>query len=116
MAVIEDGRIRQVALLQRGDAKLPEWGVYGVVLRALRKSSKVEKLIPCIQQEIAAALADRSLWKQAFQQSIHCLEALASQGWVDCEFEAGRPTLSLTSPEEGDIVFTERLGPRSKTR
>ena len=50
----------------------------------------------------------------AFAQAMQSLEGMAAMGWVRCSKVPGLATLTISTPEEGDIVYTEKLGPRSK--
>lgn len=51
---------------------------------------------------------DRS---SAVSGAFHCLESMVAQGWVLASHTEGRPALAMTTPDEGEIVYTERLGP-----
>lgn len=112
MAVPEMGKISRVPMLERGESRWPLTGIYGIVYSALRMHRSADQLLGAIRHAIAASVPDVANQKAAFAQAIQSIEALASQGWVKCSKEPGRAALSVSTPDEGDIVYTERLGPR----
>jgi hypothetical protein len=105
------GRIDRIEVLTRGASRLPKTGLYQMVFEVLQQHRTVEPILRTLQGTIAKSIPDHSSRKVALQQSIFCLESMISQGWVRASHTPGMPSLSLRTPVEGEIVYTEKLGP-----
>lgn len=114
MAIPMSGEIRKVTVLKRGDARWPITDLYGLIYEALKTNRFIEAIIMSLRNSIMSSFSDNPTRAAAFSQAILCLEALTAQGWVRCSKTPGRAALSMMTPDEGDIVYTERLGPANK--
>lgn len=114
MAIPTEGSIRKVSVLQRGDARWPITDIYGLIYEALKSNRFIEGIIISLRNSILSNFMDNATRAAAFSQAILCLEALVAQGWVKCSKTEGRAALSMETPDEGDIVYTEKLGPATK--
>lgn len=114
MAIASGGAITRVPVLERGSARLPLTGIYGVLHDALKKTSRVDHLVAELKERITRVVANPGERGPAFAQAMQSLEGMAAMGWVRCSKVPGLATLTISTPEEGDIVYTEKLGPRSK--
>ena len=113
MALPIEGRIDSIQVLQRGSSRLPMTGFYRLVFEVLKQARFVEPFVRTLQASIMQSSIEPSSRKVALQQAIFCLESMVAQGWVKASVTAGMPSLSLKTPLEGDVVYTERLGPIS---
>ncbi|MFN7733650.1 MAG: NAD(P)/FAD-dependent oxidoreductase [Pirellula sp.] len=113
MGLPNHGRIDRVEVLTRGASRLPKTGIYQMVFEVLEQHRTVEPIVRALQTRIAMSIPDNTNRKVAFQQAIFCLESMISQGWVRASHTPGMPALSLKTPIEGEIVYTEKLGPNA---
>lgn len=116
LAQPQHGRILKVPVYERGTARLPMIGPYGVVVECLKKAEKADALVAALKARIAGLASNQSEAIAIFNQCIQCLEALAAQGWIYCEKKKGEHALRLEAVEEGEIIYTERLGPKSSRK
>ena len=107
MAVCREGKILAVPLLVRGGQKLPIVGTYGLIFQALRSARFIDQILPAVQQQILQSCPDPITRKVTMDNALLCLEAMVAQGWVRCEQTPQRPTLSMETPAEGKIVYSE---------
>ncbi len=113
MAQPMHGKIIKVPVYERGTARIPMFGPYAIVVDTLKSASRVEDLLIALRSKIAAIARGQSEATAIFNQCIQCMEALTAQGWILCEKKPGDKAIRLEAVEEGEIVFTERLGPKS---
>lgn len=116
MALPHKGEVQKVPVLIRGASRLPLTGSYGQMFAALKSYRFIDQIIPALQQLIMKSDIQPSDRSAAFTLAIQCLESMVGQGWVKASHTPGRAALSLSTPDEGDIVYTERLGPRAASR
>lgn len=115
MAAPAFGRVLKLPVLERGESRVPLAGPYAMVVEALKQVSAADALVGALQAgALKQAGGDRSAARSLVAQCMQCLEALATQGWVTVEKAPGKPAIQMSTPEEGDIVYTEKLGPRTK--
>jgi len=112
-ARLVDGKIEQVQLYVRAERRLAATGAYGLVLDALKKSADAERFVEFIRQEITrtGVTPDQHLF--VYNHVIQALERMVNDYWVHASIRKGRPSLSVSSPEEGEFIFTESRGPAS---
>jgi len=113
IASMQNGRIIAVPAYARGDRLLALAGGYKLTVDILRTTFDAQginqKLIAAVQ-----AAASPSEAEHVYRQTIQCMEAMAANGWITCEFRAGKPTLNIEVPKEGKIIFTAEAGPYAK--
>ena len=115
MANPTGGEVVDVPVLVRQDAQLPLTGHYLQVFTILQRYRYIEEIVAALQRSITQLIQDPVGRKHAWNQAMQCLETLVAQGWVKASCAPGRHVLSMKTPDEGEIVFTERTGP-SKVR
>ncbi len=117
MALPLDGQVQAVPVLVRGTARFPITGYYAQVFAALQQQRYIDGILKSIQQSIASVgLPTGISFSDVINGVFSCLESMVAQGWVRASFTDGRPALGMKTPDEGDIVYTERLGPASANR
>lgn len=92
---VKNGRVLPVAVLRRGQQRLPLNGIYGLVYSALQTSGELDKFLMVLKERIATAFRDAQARRATFKESLLCLEAMATQGWVSCSCVPGKVTLSM---------------------
>ncbi|MBX3403124.1 MAG: tryptophan 7-halogenase [Phycisphaeraceae bacterium] len=112
VAALRAGRIERVEAYRRGPKTLIATGVYGAVIEALKKTSDVSRFNDLLRDLLGRRLgpADAPL---AYRQAIQCLEVMVNDYWVLATFKPGRPALSVSTPSEGELIYSEHLGPPS---
>lgn len=113
MAEPKHGKIVKVTVYERGTARVPMFGPYAIVVECLKKTSKVEELVAVLRAHIASLVKRPEEVTAVFNQCIQCMEALTAQGWIHVEKIQGEKAIRLEAVEEGEIIFTEKLGPKS---
>lgn len=104
-----DGVIEKVAAYTRGVNTLPEFGIYKLMLDVLKKHKAAHEIMGALRE--AARNGPAGEGHLIVQQAMYCLETMVTNGWVKCSNVPGQPSLKLTAPLEGQIVFSEKLGP-----
>ena len=105
------GEVMNVPMLVKNEARLPLTGYYLQIFTILQQYRYVEEIVAALQRSIAQLIQDPMGRKHAWNQSMQCLETLVAQGWVRASRTPGRHVLSMKTPDEGEIVYTERSGP-----
>jgi hypothetical protein len=105
------GEVMNVPMLVKNEARLPLTGYYLQIFTILQQYRYVEEIVAVLQRSIAQLIQDPMGRKHAWNQSMQCLETLVAQGWVRASRTPGRHVLSMKTPDEGEIVYTERSGP-----
>lgn len=113
MALPQDGQVISIPVLVRGSARLPLAGYYAQVFVALSSNRYVDQIAVALKQQFQAEGFKGQDLAAAMNGAFHCLESMVAQGWVKASVTPGRSTLSMSTPDEGEIVYSERLGPRS---
>lgn len=113
MALPYQGAVHSVPVLVRGTARLPLTGFYGQVFTVLRSYRFIDQIVGALQQLLASSGIQPQDRSSAISGAFHCLESMVAQGWVQASHTEGRPALAMSTPDEGEIVYTERLGPTS---
>ncbi len=114
MALPNQGEVQAVPVLIRGSARLPVTGFYGQIYSILRQYRYVDQIVPALQNWIQSSGIPAHERTSYIHSAFHCLESMVAQGWVKASHTEGRAALSMQTPDEGEIVYTERLGPRAK--
>jgi hypothetical protein len=114
MALATKGTVQSVTVLVRDNARLPVTGVYGLVYEVLQRCRFIDQIVQGLKQLIVQSFVDNTSRAAAFDNSLLCLESMVAQGWVRCSHTPGRTSLSLQTPAEGSIVYTEKLGPAGR--
>jgi flavin-dependent dehydrogenase len=105
----EDGRVKAVACLRRGQKTLPVTGAYNVLLHLLRHTSDAATLFGMIRTQVLekAPVAQRNMLGN---QLLQALEVMALDGWIRLKTDPSRPlpqaavgsALQLRPTAEGD--------------
>jgi hypothetical protein len=95
VAVVRAGRVEPVSVLRRNQQQLPLAGIYGLVYSALQTSGELQPFLIALKQRLGNAFADIQSRRQAFKESLLCLESLAAQGWVHCSRDPAKAVLSM---------------------
>jgi len=111
MANPTSGEVMHVPVLVRNEARLPLIGYYLQLFTILQQYRYIEEIVAALQRSITQLIQDPTGRKHAWNQSLQCLETLVAQGWVRASCTPGRHLLSMKTPDEGEIVYTESSGP-----
>ena len=114
MALPRQGTVERIPVLIRGTSRLPLTGFYLRVTEILQQHRYADSIIRALLTWISGAWPDPMNRHAALQQAFSCLESMVAQGWVHASKTAGMAALSMKTPDEGEIVYTERLGPISR--
>lgn len=106
MAGLRDGRILRVKTWVRGHDKLPMAGAYGLVVEALQHSAKAADIFKHLQEN-AARVYGAAAVKHVFQEAMQCLEMMVARKWVAAHYRHGEPSISMKTPLEGEIIYSE---------
>lgn len=108
MAYPHAGQIFEIPVLVRDGYRLPLTGAYSLIFKALESSRHIDQILVFMQRRIASSPIAMHDSHSVVSQAIQCLESLVSQGWVHESSTPGRPALSIITPDEGQIVYTDR--------
>ena len=103
----ENGQVKAVRTLLRGERRLPLCGLFAVVFSALQKGPDlVGDILPQFQQHAVSQshMAPQLLLHHLLQ----ALEVMLNEEWVAGEHNPARPGINLETPEEGLSVHTNR--------
>jgi flavin-dependent dehydrogenase len=109
--LLAEGRIYRAKAYQRGTISLPLVGGYGMMHDVLRQTSDAAEMMELLRRRIAMEHPPE-VHSHIFNQALLCLEAMASNYWVQCSVKKGRPTIDMSTPKEGKLIYTQKLGPR----
>jgi flavin-dependent dehydrogenase len=103
----ENGQVREVRTLRRGERSLPLCGLFAIVCSALQKGPDlVADLLPVFQQH---AMHQKQMAPQLLlHHLLQALEVMLNEGWVLGEHNPERPGINLETPDEGLIVHTNQ--------
>ncbi|MCC7510704.1 MAG: tryptophan 7-halogenase [Planctomycetes bacterium] len=101
-----NGRIHPITAYVRSGETLPLAGGYKLAVEALQKSPLASELMKHLQGA-AKGLAPQDQ-KHLVETAIQCLELMVTNGWVKTSQERGKPALSVSSPLEGQIIYSAR--------
>ena len=110
-----EGKITRVKTFVRGDKRLPLYGLFSVVHKTLKKSRDlVGQILPAMQQHAIQSGANMEP-KLVIHHLMQVLELMVNDGWVTAKYDPKRPTIDLSTPDEGQIIHTnvelnERMG------
>jgi hypothetical protein len=105
IGVVEDGRVHRIPAWRRGPMVLPQTGVYGIVLDALRRSSRIDQILADIRKQLAG-LGDEAIIGTQVQQAVVCLEVMAQNYWVTCTHHSAWPALRITNDRESKTIYS----------
>jgi flavin-dependent dehydrogenase len=110
VAHLHEGRIHRIKAYARNGRTLPVAGSYEVIINALNRHSDIDKILPFLKSEVTQRFgaADAQL---AQNEAMQCLEMMAVNGWVTCSVKKGKPTLEMSTPKEGALIFSENANP-----
>ncbi len=106
---LENGRIRPVPCWNRGESRLIEIGLQGVLINALRASQDIEEILRYVS-------GNQRLLKGGFVEQadtravVQLLEVMARDYWVLASTKKNRPALNVATPEEGAVMHTDTTG------
>ncbi|MCA9281958.1 MAG: tryptophan 7-halogenase [Phycisphaeraceae bacterium] len=89
-----DGRIVTSPCFRRGERVLPTIGFYGDVIRVLERESSMEKILPMFMRIAAAYGKTGQRAVGLAYMLIQTLEAMVSDGWVNCTVDKSKPLLN----------------------
>jgi len=102
------GEISRVKTYVRGNKRLPLYGLFAVVHKALKGGRDlVGQILPAMQQ-YAAQAGEQMAPQIVIHHLMQTLELMLNDGWVKAERDAKRPTIDLSTPDEGHIIHTNR--------
>lgn len=106
VAELREGRIVRSPTYVRDGLRLPVIGAYALLIEALRKSPNIEQIMEHVQSALRGHFGggDNDF---GLQQCMQCLELMANNGWVQCSVKKGQPAINLTTPKEGELLYTE---------
>ncbi len=102
------GRIDQVPVLVRKGYRLPLTGAYALIYNALESNRYIDRVIGSIQQHIQSSKITPQDRFTVLANALQCLESMVAQGWVHASSTPGRPALSMITPDEGQVVYSEK--------
>lgn len=110
-----DGRIHRARCWVRGDRKLLEVGMQGILIQALERHSRLEDILAFLRQNLLARTppehrphAEKTAWQ--------VLEIMATDHWVLCDHDKRRQAIHVESPEEGPVIYTAGTRPVTRAR
>lgn len=113
VAGLHEGRIHKVETLERDGNRLVLAGAYRLVFEALQKSGKAADLFQNLQARISETMgADKMQF--VMQECLQCLEVMVANKWVAGYFKHGQPAISMTTPLEGEIIYSEAEAERRR--
>ncbi|MFM8263236.1 MAG: NAD(P)/FAD-dependent oxidoreductase [Pirellula sp.] len=112
MAYPQNGEVLQVPVLVRDGFRLPLTGAYGLTFKALEANRTIDQIVAYLQKQIIASSISPGDRAGLLSSSLQCLESMVAQGWVRASLTPGIPTLSMVTPDEGQIVYSESKSPK----
>ena len=107
MAYPIQGQVQEVPVLVRDGYRLPLIGPYGLMFKALGKHRSIAQITLELQRMIAVGGVGLADSREQLSSALQCLESMVAQGWVKASVTPGEPSLSMSVPEEGLIVYSE---------
>ena len=109
LPIYKAGKIEPVACYIRGDARLALTGMYDVIVKMIPEGGAVavHQLLGGLQKVFAAKFS-ASHAKIAVHHAMQALEVMLGEGWLVGRYEPKLPRVSIETPEEGDIIHTNR--------
>jgi flavin-dependent dehydrogenase len=102
---LRDGRIERVKCYARAGRKLPKFGLYRVLTRALAKYDSA----PLVMREAEAILAREGANPAEFRSKlVQTLEAMVAEGWVKASRREGMPHIAVKTPDETWAIHANR--------
>ncbi len=102
-----DGRIDAITCHCRNGRRLPEFGLFGAIIRVLRHGCDIHGLVAGLRRE-AVALAAYAEPDVAFKQLVQALEFMIGEGWVSGAFDPRLPRLEVRSSQEGRSIHSNQ--------
>jgi flavin-dependent dehydrogenase len=110
MAYPHAGEIHEIPVLVRDGFRLPLTGTYALAFKALEESRYIDQIIAFLQQHLLTSKIPQQDRNAILSNSLQCLESMVAQGWVRASLVKERAALSMITPDEGQIVYSERNG------
>lgn len=112
--VYQDGRVHTVKAFKRGNKVLPLVGFFGILVRGLQKSPRLDVAVT----QIARDLAQRGMkYDGEFHgRLIQTLEAMHRDGWVRCEHIPGASPITAKFDQETAFLEGNRDAERFRDR
>lgn len=108
IGLLKDGRITQIDCYERGEARLPLIGYYGLLVRVLEKTSDFVEIL----NEIKVVMMQRGSSGESLNLNVsHALQALeimVEEYWVLKSKNPKRPTVNVGSDETRFIRSSEK--------
>ncbi len=101
----EDGRVVRVRVYKRGQRRLVDHGVFGMMLGLLRKERDIARLVTMIRG-VPLQDGQRTFTDVKEQYLLQALEVMVNDRWVDAKHDPKRPLLDLATPYEGRMIHT----------
>lgn len=101
------GRIHKHRCYLRDGKRLPDVGMYALIMRLLERTSDATEMV----QGLVAYFKKTDLGiglKLAMHYPMNALEAMLLEGWIVGSFDENRPRLTLSTPKEGALVHKNR--------
>jgi hypothetical protein len=102
-----DGKVERAQAYVRGNKRLPQVGLFKLVVEVLKRNWEAHRFVGALQQELQGRFG-REEAGVAMHLAIQVLEILVNDGWVDCSLDPSKPRLSLTTPREGHSIHSNR--------
>ncbi len=102
-----EGRIESVTCYERDGKRLPVYGLFALLIKALGRYQDLPSLLPVLQQ-LAASPGMQTAPHIASYHLLQALELMLTEGWVRGSLDPTLPRLALGSPLEGEIIHTNR--------
>jgi flavin-dependent dehydrogenase len=99
------GQIRAVPCYIRGNKTLNSIGLFKFLIEQLKGERTISELVNLIKGSGNFGFATNDL---ALHYTMQTLEIMINDGWVDARLSRGKPRIQLTTPDEGEIVHTNR--------
>lgn len=110
-AKLENGKILRHRTYHRGDRAVPDYGVYGALIRATEQGTTSVKLLNSIRENTTRAGLPPAKVSTIIQETFVALEAMVCDGWIHASFNPDLPP--LTGIMGGDAIIHENRDKRS---
>lgn len=114
MAAPQMGRVLKIDVLERGGMRLPLVGHYQTLREVLSRESSTERVVAALKQALAAKYPAERHLGPVLSQAMQALEAMTTQGWVECERRPGGTAIRMSVPEEGEVTYSQSKGPAAR--
>ncbi len=107
-ATLEGGRITRHRRYARGDKRLPNVSLYGLLISILKKTDRYQDLLDALTL-YGRANGMHPSEAPRFVLDVHtALEAMVSDGWVDASVDPSQPVCRVTQIQDPEAVHPNR--------